>query len=111
METTPRSDPHASEAGLARLRCNLTQLPAVPDPAEETAANRFDATPIDHAAMELEVGRLRKRLAIWEICLDHVRAGARTWTDVQQAMTPQDIDRIDAICDGVPLRDVLLHLP
>jgi hypothetical protein len=40
----------------------------------------------------------------------YLRDGARTWPEVQRALTPQDLDRIVAICDGVPLRDVLLHL-
>jgi hypothetical protein len=29
---------------------------------------------------------------------------------VQQSLTPEDFDQIMAICDGVPLRDLLLDL-
>jgi hypothetical protein len=107
MDTTPLPDTHALEIGLERLRQALVQLPADPDPA---GASSPDIEPIDCAAMEFEVERLRKRLAIWEIFMAYVRDGARTWPDVQRALTPHDLDRIVAICDGVPLRDVLLHL-
>jgi hypothetical protein len=107
MDTTPLSDTHALEIGLERLRQDLMQLPADPDRDE---ARSPGMEPIDYAAMEFEVERLRKRLAIWEIFIAYVRDGARTWPDVQRAFTPQDLDRIVAICDGEPLRDVLLHL-
>ena len=107
MDTTPLSDTHAVEAGLERLRRDLAALPADPDQVEESTP---DLEPIDYAAMEHEVERLRKRLAIWEIFIAYVRDGATTWPEVQRALTPQDLERIVAICDGVPLRDVLLHL-
>ena len=107
METTPLPDTHALELGLERLRQDLRQLPDEPDRAEATFT---DLEPIDYDALEFEVERLRKRVAIWEIFMAYVRDGARTWPEVQRALTPQDLDRIVAICDGVPLRDVLLHL-
>jgi hypothetical protein len=107
MDTTPLPDTGALEIGLQRLRKDLMQLPADPDRDEVGAP---DIEPIDYAALEFEVERLRKRLAIWEIFMAYVRDGARTWPDVQRALTPQDLDRIVAICDGEPLRDVLLHL-
>ena len=115
METPPRSASHAahapSEPGLERLRRDLQQIPPDPDgAAPEPEATDADPRTIDYAAMEFELDRLRKRLAIWEIFMAYVRDGARTWTDVQRAMTPRDLEQITAICDGVPLRDVLLHL-
>ena len=110
MDTTPRRAPHPPDHGLDRLRRDLMRLPADPEPAVERPNPLSEAQPIDYAAMEFEVERLRKRLAIWEIFMAHVRDGARTWTDVQQAMTPEDLEQILAICDGVPLREVLLHL-
>ncbi len=110
METTPRSNSHAMDAGLERLRHDLEQATPEP-PRDDESPDRFsDLEPIDYAAMEFEVERLRKRLAIWEIFLGYVRDGARTWPDVQRAVTPEDLDHIIAICDGVPLRDILLHL-
>jgi hypothetical protein len=109
MDTTPLSDTHALQIGLERLRQDLRQLPADPD-RERDDASSPGMGPIDYAAMEFEVERLRKRLAIWEIFMAYVRDGARTWPDVQRALTPQDLDTIVAICDGEPLRDVLLHL-
>ena len=107
MDTTPLSDTHTLEAGLERLRRDLIELPVDPEEVEERTP---DLRPIDYAAMEFEVARLRKRLAIWEIFLGYVRDGARTWPEVQRALTPEDLERIVTICDGVPLRDVLLHL-
>jgi hypothetical protein len=107
MDTTPLPDTDALEMGLQRLRQDLMRLSPDSDPAD---ASPPDLDPIDYAALELEVERLRKRLAIWEIFMAYVRDGARTWTEVQRALTSQDLDRIVAICDGVSLRDVLLHL-
>ena len=51
---------------------------------------------------------MRKRLAIWEIFMAYMRDGARSWPEVQQSLTKEDFDKIVAICDGVPLRDLLL---
>jgi hypothetical protein len=48
-----------------------------------------------------------KRLQISDILVRYVRNGARTLSDVQQAISAQDLDEIMAICDGAPLRDVL----
>ncbi len=110
METTPRSHSNGMEAGLERLRRDLAERPTEPDQTDESPDRFSDLEPIDYAAMEFEVERLRKRLAIWEIFLGYVRDGARTWPDVQRAVTPEDLDHILDICDGVPLRDILLHL-
>jgi hypothetical protein len=107
MDTTPLPDTDALEIALERLRKDLMQLPA--DPGRDEASTP-EIEPIDYAALEYEVECLRKRLAIWEIFMAYVRDGARTWPDVQRALTPQDLDKIVAICDGEPLRDVLLHL-
>ena len=60
---------------------------------------------IDYASVEFEVERLRKRLAVWEIFLDYMRDGAKTWPQVQQSLSAEDFDRIMTICDGIPLRD------
>jgi hypothetical protein len=107
---TPLSDTAAIAAGLERLRLDLTHLPAETDARDEGPKDFSGLGPIDYAALEFEVDRMRKRLAIWEIFMTHVRDGARTWPDVQRAMTPEDLEEIEHICDGVPLRDVLLHL-
>jgi hypothetical protein len=53
---------------------------------------------------------MRKRLAVWEIFMAYMRDGARSWSQVQQAITPEDFDKIMTICDGIPLRDLLLDL-
>ncbi len=79
-------------------------------PHRRTATRSEGPEPIDYASLELEVDRMRKRLAIWEIFMTHMRAGARSWPEVQRSLTPHDLDRIASICDGVPLRDVLLDL-
>ena len=79
--------------------------PSAPD-CEDTDG----AEPIDYASLELELERMRKRLAIWEIFMTYLRDGARSWPEVRRSLTQQDLDRIATICDGVPLRDVLLDL-
>ena len=111
---TPLSDTDTTGDGLDRLRQDLMRIPVETEvPADVPAdgpADFSDLDPIDYAALEFEVDRMRKRLAIWEIFMDYVRGGARTWPDVQQALTQEDLDQIEVICDGVPLRDVLLHL-
>jgi hypothetical protein len=73
-------------------------------------ADFTDCAPIEYASLEFEVDRMRKRLSVWEIFLRYAREGARTWPEVQRAMTPEDLDEIIRICDGTPLRDVLLDL-
>jgi hypothetical protein len=50
---------------------------------------------------------VHKRLQISDILVGYVRNGARTMSDVQQAISTQDLEEIMAICDGAPLRDVL----
>ena len=72
--------------------------------------NFSDSPPIDVEALASEVERLRKRLAIWEIFLRYAQQGARTWPEIQRAVTPEDLDEITKICDGTPLRDLLLNL-
>jgi len=52
---------------------------------------------LDSATFDLEM--LNKRLQISDILVSYVRDGARTLSEVQQAMM--------AICDGTPLREVL----
>ena len=53
---------------------------------------------------------MRKRLAIWELFMTYMRNGARSWPEVQRSLTKEDFDKIVTICDGVPLRDLLLDL-
>jgi hypothetical protein len=100
------SDPRSMDESLERLRRDLLNTAPVgpePDDMEEPDL-------IDYASLEFEVQRMRQRLAIWEIFMNYMREGARTWAQVQQAMTPEDFDRIVDICDGVPLRDLMLDL-
>ena len=53
---------------------------------------------------------MRKRLAIWEIFMGYMREGAHSWPEVQRSLTKEDFEKIVAICDGVPLRDLLLDM-
>jgi hypothetical protein len=100
------SDAHSLDASLERLRRDLLNTPPVgPDPDEDDGPDL-----IDYASLEFEVQRMRQRLAIWEIFMTYMRDGAKTWPEVQQAMTPEDVDRIVTICDGVPLRDLMLDM-
>ena len=114
------------ERGIAQLRLDLDDVPpkdrgleqlqrdlhdVEPDEGEEPGEADFsDNPPIDYENFASEVARLRKRLAIWEIFLRYVKEGARTWPEVQRAVTPEDLDEITRICDGTPLRDLLLNL-
>ena len=100
---SPLSDARSIEAALERLRQDLFG-----NPPQEEVTQGPDA--IDFASLEFEVERMRKRLAIWEIFMTYMRNGARSWPEVQQSLTKEDFDKIVTICDGVPLRDLLLDL-
>jgi hypothetical protein len=97
----------AIDAALDRLRQDLLDLDA---PLGEQVDEPSGTEPIDFATLEFEVERMRKRLAIWDILLPYMRDDARSWPEVQRALTGEETDRIVAICDGVPLRDVLLDM-
>jgi hypothetical protein len=102
---SPLFDARSVDEALERLRHDLMAAPSPP------ACEEFEEYElIDYAALELEVERMRKRLAIWEIFMGYVRNGARSWPAVRRSLTQDDLDRIASICDGVPLRDVLLDL-
>lgn len=105
MMDKPLSDARSRDAALERLRQDLFDDASAPD-CEDTDG----AEPIDYASLELELERMRKRLAIWEIFMTYLRDGARSWPEVRRSLTQHDLDRIATICDGVPLRDVLLDL-
>ncbi len=110
METDshPSSDPRAMDAAVERLRRDLLNTPPVAAPEQDAVADEADI--IDYASVEFEVERMRKRLAVWEIFMTYMRDGATSWSKVQQSLTSEDFDRIVAICDGIPLRDLLLDL-
>ncbi len=99
------ADAHSIEAALERLRQDLFGAPPVQDDVIAEGPE-----PIDFASLELEVERMRKRLAIWELFMTYMRDGARNWPEVQRSLTKEDFDKIVSICDGVPLRDLLLDL-
>jgi hypothetical protein len=104
----PSSDPRSLDGALDRLRRDLMQTPEIaPEPAVEQAD---EPDVIDYASVEFEVERMRQRLAVWEIFMVYMRDGATSWTQLQQAITSEDFDKIMTICDGVPLRDLLLDL-
>ena len=103
-ERKVRKEP--KEKGLDQLQRDLQEF----EPEEIGEADFSDSPPIDYENFAGEVERLRKRLAIWEIFLRYVKEGARTWPEVQRAVTPEDLDEITRICDGTPLRDLLLNL-
>jgi hypothetical protein len=110
METDshPSSDPRAMDAAVERLRQDLLNTPPVSAPDHDEVEDEADI--IDYASVEFEVERMRKRLAVWEIFMTYMREGATSWSKVQQSLTPEDFDKIVAICDGIPLRDLLLDL-
>jgi DNA repair exonuclease SbcCD ATPase subunit len=104
-------DVPSKEKGLEQLQRDLRDVePDESDEADFEEADFSDNPPIDYENFASEVERLRKRLAIWEIFLRYVKEGARTWPEVQRAVTPEDLDEITRICDGTPLRDLLLNI-
>ena len=100
------SDDRSIELALERLRQDLFKTTPVEDPPVVD----HGPEPIDFASLEFEVERMRKRLAIWEIFMTYMRDGARSWPEVQRSLTKEDFEKIVAICDGVPLRDLLLDM-
>ncbi len=106
MEMDNRVTDASIEAALERLRQDLFGGQVEQSTVEETEG----PDSIDYASLELEVERMRKRLAIWEIFMTYMRDGARSWPEVQRSLTKEDFDQIVSICDGVPLRDLLLDL-
>jgi hypothetical protein len=110
MDRHPSSDARHLDSALDRLRRDLLDTPPVTPEPEEVSSQVEEPDLIDYASVEFEVERMRKRLAVWEIFMTYMRDGARSWTQVQQAITPEDFEKITTICDGVPLRDLLLDL-
>jgi hypothetical protein len=111
METERHpSDRRDMDSALERLRRDLLDTPAVDLVQDDTADEADEPDLIDYASVEFEVERMRKRLAVWEIFMAYMREGATSWSKVQQSLTPEDFDKIVAICDGIPLRDLLLDL-
>ena len=108
MDSHPSSDPRAMDAALERLRRDLPHTPPVSSEPVEEPVDQADV--IDYASVEFEVERMRKRLAVWEIFMAYMRDGATSWSQLQQALSSEDFEKIMAICDGVPLRDLLLDL-
>jgi hypothetical protein len=107
MDSHPSSDPHEMDEALERLRRDLLNTPPV-TPEQDDVTDEADV--IDYASVEFEVERMRKRLAVWEIFMAYMRDGATSWSRVQQSLTQEDFEKIMSICDGVPLRDLLLDL-
>jgi hypothetical protein len=107
MDSHPSSDPRVMDEALERLRQDLLHTPPV-TPDEDDDVDEADI--IDYASVEFEVERMRKRLAVWEIFMAYMRDGATSWSKVQQSLSQEDFEKIIAICDGVPLRDLLLDL-
>lgn len=106
METESRfSEAHALDAALVRLRKDLFDS----DDLDVTVVDDGPVA-IDYATLEFEIERMRKRLAVWEIFMASIREGARTWPEVQRSLTRDDVDAIVSICDGTPLRDLLLDM-
>jgi hypothetical protein len=94
------------DAAFDRLRRDLFSTP--PEPPAAAEPQDQDPETIDYPSLEMEVDRMRKRLAIWEIFMTYIRDGARSWPEVQRSLTKADFGKIVSICDGVPLRDLLL---
>jgi hypothetical protein len=102
--TTPSSDP--DQPWLDRLQRNLDAPGTAASGSDSDESSEADR--INYAQVETELLRMKKKLAIWEIFARYMRDGADSWSQVQRALSPEDLNEIVRICDGVPLRDVLL---
>ena len=92
---------------IDRLQSDVLDTPSVQTERDLDSVNGAVFERIPYATLEYELERSRKRLAIWDIFLAHMKAGADTWPDIRRALTEEEIDQIAAICDGISLRDVL----
>ena len=92
---------------IERLQSDVLEVPSAETERELDSVNGAVFERIPYATLEYELERSRKRLAIWDIFLAHMKAGAETWPEIRHALTEEEVDEIAAICDGVPLRDVL----
>ena len=92
---------------IERLQSDVLDAPSAETERELDSVNGAVFERIPYATLEYELERSRKRLAIWDIFLAHMKAGAETWPEIRHALTEKQVDEIAAICDGVPLRDVL----
>jgi hypothetical protein len=95
------------DSWLDRLQSDVLDVPAAETERQLDDVNGAVFERIPYATLEYELERSRKRLAIWDIFLAHMKAGAETWPQIRQALTEEEVDQIAAICDGIPLRDVL----
>ena len=89
-----------TDEALERLRRDLLSVMPLESDEERESVN--------YAAVEFELERLKKRLALCQIFLKYMKDGAESWTEVRNALTRSDAEQIIEICDGVPLRDLLL---
>jgi hypothetical protein len=92
---------------IDRLQSDVLDVPAAETERQLDDVSGAVFERIPYATLEYELERSRKRLAIWDIFLAHMKAGAETWPDIRLALSEEEVDQIAAICDGVPLRDVL----
>ena len=91
---------------LDKLEQNLETPEAAGESTDGEEPSEADR--INYAQVEFELDRMKKKLAIWEIFVRYMKDGADSWSQVQRALSTDDLNEIVRICDGVPLRDVLL---
>jgi hypothetical protein len=101
------ADNMSADGWLDRLKSDVLDVPAAETERQLDDVNGAVFERIPYATLEYELERSRKRLAIWDIFLAHMKAGAETWPEIRQALTEDEVDQIAAICDGISLRDVL----
>jgi hypothetical protein len=98
---------------LERLHRKVLELPGGAKDEADQAGEEADVginerSHLGLAMFELEMKQMHRRLQISDILVRYVRDGARTLSEVQQAISARDLDEIMAICEGTPLSDVLL---
>jgi hypothetical protein len=65
--------------------------------SEMSAALGVEALIADH---EVEGALADRKLEVWQILAPHMRAGARTWSELHDALTPEEHARVENLLNG-----------
>jgi hypothetical protein len=58
-------------------------------------------------AMQLDGERMDEKVNVWEVLTPHMGAGAKTWREIEDALTDDDRKRLQAICGDRTVAEVL----
>ncbi|HUC05580.1 MAG TPA: hypothetical protein VL961_09270 [Acidimicrobiales bacterium] len=63
------------------------------------------------AALGFEREEIERRLAVWDVLEVHLTGGADSWTDVEAVLTEEDLEKLEGICGGRNIHDVMAQWP